>query len=437
MFTASPGLHRKYASFVVAALACMATFTTYFCMYAYRKPVTAATFDGITAFGISFKSALVVAQVLGYMTSKFIGIRFIAELDKTKRSRHILILIGSAHLSLLLLALVPAPYNVLFLFTNGMSLGLIWGLVFSYIEGRKFTDFVALVLSNNFVFSSGVVKTIGRIFIEQWKVPELYMPFAVGLIFFPLLLLATWMLERIPAPSDEEENGKGKRSPLNAQERAALIKQFFIGLTAIIIINLVCTILRDLKDNYAVEMIRSVKPQFNPGIFARMETIAAFAVFVLLLLLTIFKSHFRSIFAHHVAIFLGFTLVITAGYLIRYNIVDPVPALILSTVGLYVCYDTLQCLFLDRFISAFKVKGNIGFFFYLMDSIGYLGSCFIIMGKEVFTPELNWLPFFIKASYVMGSVGLVCIFISAFYFYKKYKSATATIESKLHAFPTF
>ena len=69
-----------------AAFAC---FATYFCMYGFRKPMTAGTFDGQMAWGISFKSALVIAQVLGYMSAKFLGIKFISELDKTKREHKI------------------------------------------------------------------------------------------------------------------------------------------------------------------------------------------------------------------------------------------------------------------------------------------------------------------------------------------------------------
>ena len=114
-------------------------------MYGFRKPFSATTFDGEKAFGISLKSALVVAQVFGYMTAKFIGIKFISEVNKAKRAIYILVLIAAAELSLLLLGLVPKPFNVFFLFTNGLSLGLICGLVFSFIEGRKFTD----LLDNN------------------------------------------------------------------------------------------------------------------------------------------------------------------------------------------------------------------------------------------------------------------------------------------------
>jgi hypothetical protein len=230
------------SSYTLVAWAAFASFSTYFCMYGFRKPMSSATFDGERAFGISFKSALVIAQVFGYMAAKVIGIKFISEINKAKRAAYILSLIGGAHISLLLLALVPKPFNVFFLFTNGMCLGLIWGLVFSYIEGRKFTDFLALVLSTNFIFSSGVAKSLGRVCIEYWKVPEIYMPFVAGLFYIPLLILAVWMLTKIPAPTEEEIKSRGIRVSLNGKERLNLFKKFLVGLVAITVINLLLTI---------------------------------------------------------------------------------------------------------------------------------------------------------------------------------------------------
>jgi hypothetical protein len=415
----TPGKKSAYSLFAWAAFA---SFATYFCMYGFRKPFSATTFDGERAFGISFKSALVVAQTFGYMTAKFIGIKFISEINKAKRAFYILSLIGASHLSLLLLALVPKPFNVFFLFTNGLSLGLIWGLVFSFIEGRRFTDMLALILSTNFIFSSGVAKSLSRMSIENWKIPEIYTPFVTGLLYIPLLLLAVWMLTKIPSPTEQEKASRGTRVSLNGKERIALFTKFFTGLAAITIVNLLLTILRDIKDNYAVEILRVVKPSFKPAIFAQMETIAAITVLLLLLMLTSFKSHFKSIAAHHIAIGCGLVTILLSAWFLYRQIFDPVVNLVLNTVGLYVCYNTLQCLFLDRFIAAFKIKGNIGFFFYFMDSVGYLGSCFIIVNKEILNAKVNWLNYFLAVSFILGMIGLLCITISWLYFNRKYKS---------------
>ncbi len=67
---------------------------------------------------------------------------------------------------------------------------MIWGLVFSYLEGRKATEFMGAVLSVSFIFSSGVVKTIGKGLVLNGHVSEFWMPFYTGSIFLiPLFLL--------------------------------------------------------------------------------------------------------------------------------------------------------------------------------------------------------------------------------------------------------
>ena len=43
--------------------ASIASFSTYFCMYAFRKPYTAATYDQIEVFGLDYKEVLILTQV--------------------------------------------------------------------------------------------------------------------------------------------------------------------------------------------------------------------------------------------------------------------------------------------------------------------------------------------------------------------------------------
>jgi hypothetical protein len=77
-----------------AVWAIVAAFGTYFCMYGFRKPFTAAGFEGSQALGTDFKSLLVIAQVAGYTISKFVGIKVISEMKPAGRAAAILLLIG-------------------------------------------------------------------------------------------------------------------------------------------------------------------------------------------------------------------------------------------------------------------------------------------------------------------------------------------------------
>src|SRR6516164_6467629 len=92
------------------AFASLAGFATYFSMYAFRKPFAAATFGHVDGwhYAMDFKVALVIAQLLGYAISKFIGIRVIAGMRSTYRARAILGLIGASWLALVIFALTPA-----------------------------------------------------------------------------------------------------------------------------------------------------------------------------------------------------------------------------------------------------------------------------------------------------------------------------------------
>ncbi len=123
---------RNTSGFWFAVYATVMAFSLYTCVYAFRKTFSVATFDGISYAGISFKVWLVTFQVIGYAFSKFVGIKVISELKATSRSVGILIMVAIAGISWLFFGLVPRPYNLIFLFTNGFPLGLVWGMVFGF-----------------------------------------------------------------------------------------------------------------------------------------------------------------------------------------------------------------------------------------------------------------------------------------------------------------
>ena len=86
----------------------LAAFGTYFCAYGLRKPFTATDYAGAELLlgGLDFKVGLVIAQVLGYALSKFIGIRLISELRPGRRTALLLGLVAVAELALIGFGLV-------------------------------------------------------------------------------------------------------------------------------------------------------------------------------------------------------------------------------------------------------------------------------------------------------------------------------------------
>lgn len=75
------------------------------------------------------------------------------------------------------------------------------------------------------------------------------------------------------------------------------------------------------------------------------------------------------------------------------GILDPFVWMVCTGFGLYICYVPFNCLFFDRFIATFKVKGNSGFLIYIADAFGYVGSVLVLLYKNFGQASLSWLNF--------------------------------------------
>ena len=142
-------------------VAMVAAFVVYFCVYGFRKPFTAGTYDAAGAWGLGFKELIVLTQVAGYTLSKFAGIRVIAELPPRHRIVALLGLVVLAEVGLLAFGLLPRPWAALGLFVNGLALGMTFGLVFGFLEGRRSTEALAAGLCTSFILADGAMKTVG------------------------------------------------------------------------------------------------------------------------------------------------------------------------------------------------------------------------------------------------------------------------------------
>lgn len=189
----------------------IASFGTYACMCGFRKPFTAASFDS-ASFPDGIKATYVSAQVLGYMLSKFIGIKVISEMEPHRRAVVLLGLISVAELALLLFAVVPPSWGAVFLFLNGLPLGMVFGLVLGFLEGRRLTEAFVAGLCASFILADGVVKSVGAWLLEA-GVTDAWMPCIAGLIFLLPLIGFVWMLSRIPQPDAEDITARAPAHP--------------------------------------------------------------------------------------------------------------------------------------------------------------------------------------------------------------------------------
>ncbi len=381
----------------------VASFVSYCCMYMYRKPYTAATFADQSWIWADYKIALVVAQVIGYALSKFVGIMLISELEPKRRGLLFLGLIVWAEIALIGFALTPSTWGVFWLFLNGLPLGMIWGIVFSYLEGRKWTEILTVMISANFIFSSGLAKSIGsQLLILGFSGQS--MPMVVGLLFFPLLLVSLWMLLQIPPPSADDQRLRFERKPMDARQRVAFFKRYALMICLFVAIYLLLTIVRDVRDNFAVEIWAGLGFTDQPSVFVLAEIPVAIAVFALIGLTAFIKNNQRALFINLLLTLLGGVLLITTTWWYQQGELLPVSWMIISGAGLFVPYILFNGIIFDRFIGTLKVTANVGFLMYLADAIGYLGSVSILLWRNFGETDLSWLRFYVQLCYLGGFI---------------------------------
>lgn len=403
----------------------VAAFCTYSCMYAFRKPFAAATFENESFWGVDYKILLITAQVLGYTASKFIGIRVISEMNSRWRSAGILLLVTTAALALLGFALAPAPWGILFLFLNGLPLGMVWGLVFSYLEGRQTTEVLGAGLSVSFIFSSGFVKSIGMYVMLDWGVSELWMPVVTGSLFLIPLFGFVWMLDRIPEPSPDDVARRTKRAPMNRSQRRQFLAEFGVGMFLLTLVYMLLTAFRDFRDNFSAEIWQSLGYGDNAEIFTLTEIPVSVAILCLLSLLMAIRNNFLALTVNYLIILAGFGLAGASTLMFQNHLLSAPVWMILVGLGLYLGYVPFNSILFDRLIAAFRISGNVGFLIYLADSFGYLGSVVILFYKNFGFANLSWLEFFTQAIYVVSVLGVLLMFGCMAYFKQKYESKTA------------
>ena len=422
MFSPSRRLTAALANPVLFPIAAgTAGFCAYFSMYAFRKPFTAATFAHVAGWDLSldYKIALVLAQVAGYALSKFIGIKVVSEIHPRHRAAAIIGLIGTSWLALVMFALVPAPWNVAALFCNGLPLGMIWGLVYGYMEGRRVSELLAAMLCGSFILSSGVVKSIGLWLMQDIGVGPFWMPAATGVLFMPLLLLSVWVLNLLPPPSIRDEAERVRREPMTAAERRRFLLAYAPGLIAIVLGYVLLTAFRDYRDNFVAEIWKGLGFGGEAAIFSASELPVAIIALLGMAAVTMVRDNARALMVIHAMIGVGFALIGLSTLAYQAHLLSPFVWMILAGSGLYLAYNPINAVLFDRLVAFSGQTANAGFLIYVADSCGYLGSVAVLLWRNFGEGALDWLQFFILGAYATSVIGVAATIVAALYFHRR------------------
>jgi hypothetical protein len=407
-------------------------FSAYFCMYAFRKPFAAAKFESLYFLGtqIELKTAFVISQILGYALSKFIGIKVCSEANRGRRAPMLIGLVIVAELALVLFAVLPQDWKVVAIFFNGLPLGMVWGLVVLYLEGRRTSEILLAGLSVSYIVASGVVKDFGLALmagdglfgIEALRFPvavsEFWMPAAAGLIFLPFFIAAVCLLNLAPEPTTLDVAERTERVPMYREERRDFLRRFAPGIVMLVTAYFFLTAFRDFRDNYQVDVLRELgyNSDQHKSAISVMEFRVAIGVLAALAALFLIHNNRHALMGVFAMMIAGVVLLGGATALWQAGRISGLWWVMLLGFGVYFTYVPFGSVLFDRLIASTRVAGTAVFAIYVADALGYTGSIIVQLYKDLYAGDSTRTEFLAQFAYFMSAGGIVALAGSCWYF---------------------
>jgi len=257
-------------------------------------------------------------------------------------------------------------------------------------------------------------------------ISEFWMPFLTGSLFIPLLALAVWMLNHTPPPSSEDVTLRQPRDPMTARQRKDLVRSYLPGLISVAIIYLTLTIFRDVRDNFAVDIWKDLGYLNTPSLLTTSEVIIAFVVLLISGSLFLVRNNWKAFATNLWMLPASGVLILLSTLLYGAGLLHPVLWMILMGFGMYLPYILYHTMLLERWIAAFRLRSNVGFLMYMMDSVGYVASLGILVYKNYFDAELSWGQFFKTLTISSALIIILLGTINLVWFTKRYKKQALT-----------
>ena len=369
-----------------------AALVSYALVYALRKPFTAATFEGLEFLGMDYKTATSIVQIAGYVLSKLLGIKLVSELQRRHRLPFLIGSVAMAELSLLAFGLLPVPWNIVALFFNGLSLGCMWGVIFSYLEGRRLSGVLASVMGMSIACSSALAKSAGLYLIRDLGVDPFWMPAVIGGVAFVLLVVLAFALNALPDPSAEDRAACAERVPMDGRQRRQIFLRFAPVLTMLFAANLFVTVVRDIKEDFLVNIVDT--SQLSAWAFSGVDAVVTAIILLLFLGVSLIRSHLNVLCTLLVLVLVSMFALVYVAWNYDWLALSPLAWLFVQSLGVYTAFLSFQTLFFERFVACYHIRGNVGFFIVTIDFIGYVGTVGVLVFKELFAGELDWLAFY-------------------------------------------
>lgn len=242
------------------------------------------------------------------------------------------------------------------------------------------------------------------------------MPAVAGLIFVPPLLVAVWMLGRIPPPDDRDVVMRSDRPTMSRADRLAMLRRHGFGLKSIVAAYFLVTIARSLRADFAPEIWRGLGIEVAPALFSNSEVLVALAVLLANGMSVLIVDNRRAFFVAIEVGMAGALLMLVAVAALERGWLGSFAFMVLLGTGLYLPYVAVHTTIFERLIAIKRDRGNLGFLMYVADSAGYLGYCLLIIARGALPSGGGFLRFFEATCAIIGVLTCICLGMAGLYF---------------------
>src|SRR5262249_16583796 len=156
---------------------------------------------------------------------------------------------------------------------------------------------------------------------------------------------------QIPAPTENDELHRSRRAPMTREDRRRLFLKYATGLTLLVGVYLLLTVLRSVRADFAPEIWKGLGQTAPPSIFARSEMYVMFGVVIINGLAVLILDNRRAFFAAMASSTSGFCLVGLALIGLDKAWFDGFQFMVLIGLGLYLPYVAVHTTIFERLIA--------------------------------------------------------------------------------------
>jgi len=304
-------------------------------------------------------------------------------------------------------------------FLASLPLGLFYGVILGFLEGRKSTDILVAALTASFIVGSGFAKTVGNWVLENLTTDEFRMPFLADVIMYGPLLIFVGLLAQVPPPGEADKRDRAERLPMSREERKGFMKEFGLGMVLFVISYCILTAYREFRDNFMPEMFKELGFSGKPELFTQTEIPIAIAILLIMAAMQLVKNHRRAFNIIQGLLLLGAVIIMAATLLFQTGHMSAIVWLVAVGFGAYLAYSMCNSIYFERMLASFQYVGTVGFMITLADYYAYFGSLGVLFYKNFFQHSISNLNFFIAISYAVSGVYFVLVLFSVGYFRRK------------------